>query len=89
MLQKADAYYGDDDGKQSLRLLELDRLYEQIMALPVLSLSDAIDKLAFADHCLNEEFDPKEASNLIREVSAALLILLRAEANPQQFNLHK
>jgi len=85
MLQKADAYFsGDDDERSCLRQLELDLLYQQIVSLPVLSLADAIDKLAFAEHCLTEEYDSKEASNIIRNVSAALLVLHRAAANPEQ-----
>jgi hypothetical protein len=88
MLQKTDAYYcNDDDERSSLRQLELDRLYQQIVSLPVLSLADAIDKLAFADHCLTEEYDIKEASNIIRNVSAALLILHRAAANPEEIRI--
>jgi hypothetical protein len=89
MLQKAEAYYGEDDERCALRLAELDRLYQQIVSLPILSLADAIDKLAFADHCLTEEHDIKEASNLIREVSGALLILYRATANPQKIHFSK
>ena len=82
MLQKADRDGGEDDDAPSLRQLELDRLYRQIVSLPILSLVDAIEKLAFADHCLTEEFDGKEASNLIREVSAALLLLHRVAQSP-------
>jgi hypothetical protein len=89
MLQKAEAYFCEDDERESLRLAELDGLYQQIVTLPVLSLADAIDKLAFADHCMMEEYDVKEASNLIREVSAALLILHRAAANPELIDLTK
>ena len=72
-LQKADA--GGDDELSSHRALELDRLYRQIISSPILRLLDAIDKLSFADHCLNIEFDIKEASNLIRQVSLALFVM--------------
>ena len=86
-LQQAEAYFCEDDERESLRIAELDGLYQQIVTLPVLSLADAIDKLAFADHCLMEEDDVKEASNLIRTVSAALLILHRAAAHPEEYDL--
>jgi hypothetical protein len=72
-LHKADA--GGDDELSSHRAFELDRLYQQIISSPILRPIDAIDKLAFADHCLNVEIDIKEASNLIRQVSLALLVM--------------
>jgi hypothetical protein len=81
MLQRADALHGEGDGRELLRQRELDMLYQQITSLPVISLIDAIDKLAFADHCLMEECDAKEASNLIRAVSAALWTLHHAANN--------
>jgi hypothetical protein len=81
-LQQADASDYSDVERSNFRGLELDRLYQQIVTTPITSLTDAIDKLAFADHCLNEEDDFKEASNLIREVAQALLILRRATATP-------
>jgi len=74
-LQKADSFSDPDDGRISAGQRELDRIYQQIISLPVRSLADAIDKLAFADHCLTEEDDVKEASNLIRAVTAGLLRL--------------
>jgi hypothetical protein len=77
MLQKADELRKPDDERLSLCDMELDRIYRQIVSLPIRSLADAIDKLAFADHCLTEEHDVKEAANLIREVTAALLKLSR------------
>jgi len=77
-LQQTDARDYRDHQPSSTQESELDRLYQQIITKPILTLADAIDKLAFADHCLNEEYDFKEASNLIREVSQALLMLHRA-----------
>lgn len=54
---------------------EMDRLFELLVNRPSRSVADVIDKLAFADFCLTEEFDPQEAAKLIRGAAAALLVL--------------
>lgn len=61
---------------------ELDQIYRQLISLPIFSLADAVDRLAFADHCLVEEFDFKEASNIIRQVAAALMRMQQSTDNP-------
>ena len=65
------------EDQSSFQQIEMDRLYEKIISKQIFSISDALDKLAFADYCLTEENDFKEASNLVRQVFAALLINLR------------
>jgi hypothetical protein len=74
LLQKSDCNNIPSDQISPLQS-ELDSLYEELISKPILSVGDALDKLAFADHCLLIEHDVKEASNLIREVSAALFVL--------------
>jgi hypothetical protein len=63
---------GGEDETTTQAIREMDRLYTVLIGKPVTSLCDALDKLAFAELCLLEESDPKEAGNLIREVTEAL-----------------
>ena len=80
MLQRLDRQSDDCGSEQErLRMRELDRLYRQIHTQPVHNLADAIEKLAFADHCLEEEDDAAEATHLIRQVTAALLTIHASE----------
>jgi hypothetical protein len=79
MLQRVDELSTESDERSAFRQKELDRLYRQIVSLPIDSLGNAIDKLAFADHCLSEEHDTKEALNIIRAVSAGLVNLQQVE----------
>jgi hypothetical protein len=51
--------------------LALDAIYRRIVAEPVRDIRGAVEKLRFASHCLEEEFDMKEAANLIEEVAIA------------------
>jgi hypothetical protein len=50
----------------------LDTLYALIISRPVVDIRAALEKLWFAHHCLTEEDDYKEASNLIFQVCVAL-----------------
>ena len=77
LLREIDLYQIGTEEQPSFQQGEMDRLYEKLVGMPVLTTADALDKLAFADYCLTEEHDGKEASNLIRQVFAALLISLR------------
>ena len=70
MLQKADENECDKSQDINGRQTELDQIYHQIVTQPILDLADAADRLAFA-----EEYDYKEASNVIKTVSGALLSL--------------
>jgi hypothetical protein len=88
LLREIDLYQLGSDEQSSFQQLEMDRIYEKIISKQILNVSDALDKLAFADYCLAEEQDSKEASNLIRQVFAALLITLRNSRTselPQHF----
>jgi hypothetical protein len=58
---------------------ELDRIYRQIIELPVSGVADALDKLQFARHCLTEEADFTEAQTLIGQVADGLESLARQE----------
>jgi len=77
LLREIDLYQIGSEDQPSYQQAEMDRIYEQLISKQIFNVVDALDKLAFADHCLLEEHDPKEASNLIRQVFAALLITLR------------
>jgi hypothetical protein len=77
LLKEIDRYQISSDDLPSFQQAEMDRLYEAIVSRQICSVSEALDKLAFADYCLTEEQDYKEASNLIRQVFAALLIASR------------
>ncbi len=77
LLREIDLYQIGSEGQPSFQQDEMDRIYEKLIAKRIFTTADALDKLAFADYCLTEEMDPKEASNLIRQVFAALLISLR------------
>jgi hypothetical protein len=55
----------------------LDAIYARIVSRPVLDIRAALEKLWFAHHCLTEEDDFKEASNLIYQVCIALEVLSR------------
>jgi hypothetical protein len=89
LLREIDLYQLGGDEQSSFQQIEMDRLYEKIISKQIFSISDALDKLAFADYCLTEECDFKEASNLVRQVFAALLINLRnsrASEPPQLYS---
>ena len=77
LLREIDLYQMGSDDQPSFQQAEMDRIYEKLVAKQIFTTADALDKLAFADYCLTEEQDYKEASNLIRQVFAALLISLR------------
>jgi hypothetical protein len=77
LLREIDLYQIGSEGQPSFQQAEMDRIYEKLIAKQIFTTADALDKLAFADYCLTEEQDFKEASNLIRQVFAALLISLR------------
>jgi len=77
LLREIDLYQIGYDDQPTFQQGEMDRIYEKLVGMQVLTTADALDKLAFADYCLTEEQDYKEASNLIRQVFAALLISLR------------
>ena len=77
LLREIDLYQIGSDDQPSFQQAEMDRIYEKLISKQISNVADALDKLAFADYCLNEEPDIKEASNLIRQVFAALLITLR------------
>jgi hypothetical protein len=53
----------------------LDAIYARIVSRPVVDIRAALEKLWFAHHCLTEEDDFKEASNLIYQVCVALEVL--------------
>lgn len=55
----------------------LDAIYRRIVSRPVVDIRAALEKLWFAHHCLTEEDDFKEASNLIYQVCIALEALSR------------
>jgi hypothetical protein len=55
----------------------LDAIYARIVSRPVIDIRAALEKLWFAHHCLTEEDDFKEASNLIYQVCVALETLSR------------
>lgn len=55
----------------------LDAIYARIVSRPVVDIRAALEKLWFAHHCLTEEDDFKEASNLIYQVCVALEALSR------------
>lgn len=50
----------------------LDAIYARIVSRPVVDIRAALEKLWFAHHCLTEEDDYKEATNLIYQVCVAL-----------------
>ena len=77
LLREIDLYQIGSDSPPTLQQGEMDRIYEKLVGMQILTTTDALDKLAFADYCLTEEQDFKEASNLVRQVFAALLISLR------------
>jgi hypothetical protein len=77
LLREIDLYQIGSEDQPSFQQAEMDRIYEKLVAKQIFTTADALDKLAFADYCLTEEQDIKEASNLIRQVFAALLISLR------------
>ncbi|HMA49278.1 MAG TPA: hypothetical protein VKP60_05960 [Magnetospirillaceae bacterium] len=77
LLREIDLYQIGSDDQPSFQQAEMDRIYEKLIGKQIFTTGDALDKLAFADYCLTEEQDYKEASNLIRQVFAALLISLR------------
>jgi hypothetical protein len=77
LLREIDLYQIGSDDRPSFQQAEMDRIYEKLIGSQIFTTADALDKLAFADYCLTEEQDAKEASNLIRQVFAALLISLR------------
>jgi hypothetical protein len=77
LLREIDLYQIGSDDQASFQQAEMDRIYEKLVGKQIFTTADALDKLAFADYCLTEEQDYKEASNLIRQVFAALLISLR------------
>lgn len=77
LLREIDLYQIGNDDQPSFQQAEMDRIYEKLISKQIFNVTDALDKLAFADHCLTEELDIKEASNLVRQVFAALLITLR------------
>ncbi|HXP97080.1 MAG TPA: hypothetical protein VN809_10240 [Telmatospirillum sp.] len=56
---------------------KLDAIYARIVSKPVDDITTALEKLWFAHHCLTEEDDFKEASNLIYQVCMALETLSR------------
>jgi len=77
LLREIELYQIGNEDKPSFQQAEMDRIYEKLVSKQVFNVTDALDKLAFADYCLTEELDIKEASNLIRQVFAAFLISLR------------
>ena len=77
LLREIDLYQIGSADQASFQQAEMDRIYDKLVGMQILTTADALDKLAFADYCLTEEQDHKEASNLIRQVFAALLISLR------------
>ena len=86
LLREIDLYQLGSEEQPSFQQVEMDRIHEKIVSQPIFSIPDALDKLAFADYCLTEENDFKEASNLVRQVFAALLITLRnSRANEQAY----
>ena len=84
LLREIDLYQIGSDDQPSFQQAEMDRIYEKLVAKQIFTTADALDKLAFADYCLTEEPDIKEASNLIRQVFAALLISLRNSSLPEE-----
>jgi hypothetical protein len=77
LLREIDLYQIGSEDQPTFQQGEMDRIYDKLVGMQILTTADALDKLAFADYCLTEEQDHKEASNLIRQVFAALLISLR------------
>ncbi len=57
---------------------ELDAIYKLIVSKPIGDIHTALEKLWFAHHCLTEEDDFKEASNLVYQVCLALESLSQA-----------
>ncbi|MTJ82358.1 MAG: hypothetical protein F8N37_15305 [Telmatospirillum sp.] len=51
---------------------QLDAIYARIVSRPVVDISAALEKLWFAHHCLTEEDDVKEATNLVYQVCLGL-----------------
>jgi hypothetical protein len=86
LLREIDLYQIGSDDRPSYQQAEMDNIYEKIVSKQISSIGDALDKLAFADYCLTEEQDGKEASNLIRQVFAALLISWRNSGVSEQFD---
>jgi hypothetical protein len=84
LLREIDLYQIGSDDQPSFQQTEMDRIYEKLVTKQIFTTADALDKLAFADYCLTEEQDCKEASNLIRQVFAALLISLRNSREIEQ-----
>jgi len=80
LLREIDLYQIGSDDQPSYQQAEMDTIHQKIVSKQIIGIGDALDKLAFADYCLTEEMDGKEASNLIRQVFAALLISWRNSA---------
>jgi hypothetical protein len=81
LLREIELYQIGNDDQPTFQQAEMDRIYEKLVSKQIFNVADALDKLAFADYCLTEELDIKEASNIIRQVFAALLITLRNSRN--------
>jgi hypothetical protein len=87
LLREIDLYQIGSDDQPSFQQGEMDRIYEKLIGKQIFTTADALDKLAFADYCLTEEQDFKEASNLIRQVFAALLISLRTSRGADEISI--
>ncbi len=59
---------------------KLDAVYARIVSAPVSNIAVALEKLWFAHLCLTDEFDFKEAANLIDQVCRAFDALPQSAA---------
>ena len=85
MLHRADELGSETEEDPAQGLTELERLYQQIISLPVHNLPNAIEKLTFAEYSLTEEDDPQVAAMLIKQVLVGLLIQHRAvDSHPRK-----
>jgi hypothetical protein len=81
MLRQIALHGGASDLSSAETERRLDAIYARIVAIPVVDIRAALEKLWFAHHCLTEEDDFKEATNLIHQVCLALEVLARKVRN--------
>lgn len=71
-LKRKALYQNGEQGCPTETEQALDAIYTSIITTPVVDVPMAVEKLSFAHHCLTEEYDIKEAANLILQVRQAL-----------------
>ncbi len=88
LLEEA-AHPAADDGASSAAVgAAVDAIYARIVASPIVDLVTAAEKLRFAQHCLTDEEDSKEAANLVLQVCYALEQLpMPTDTNDQAWGL--